>query len=625
MATNNITISSFQWGLANDKNSWQKGAFWDAQGIEIRKNSEYVTLNRGVTESFSTGTSPIVALALTNYSGSGTLANEINAFCSDWKIYEALTGEINKLTTVTAGVNQVDDSCANIIYVPAQSTTPWYNYILWNNYLWRFQNGTRENVLATNTFSSWWTGTNWSLWVHTAGSTVAYTQSSPIVTVSWERYHIIVDVTSQSVWTCTVSIWWQTSGNLSVWRNDIYITTSSTDGVSFNPSSSSTIVLSYVRVDRVSDLASSNGLWIKKIWSLTSWQTRRPAINFYWDLLIWDGNQIARYNKDGTIMLFSTSIENPVIGWLDWIVYAITQIGANIYVWCNNWWSTNVYIWDWLSSRPSQKMPTQIDKPVINVALLNNQHYWWSEKWPMSQKHIMIWEGYQVQRYITSDIPKALWTETLDDPDRLALYWTNTNAIETFWDIVYLPWYGKIYWFGSYFPWQPIALNKEFTFNWTECTSMLTTTVPTLWQDFTFYMVISYIRSGSYYVWIIDFRDYNGTYVSDWYLETMEYLWVNLWIEKNQKKLLVPFYLPDNSTSIEVYERKNQESSYSLIKTIDSTTYPALWFWVAEIWDQWKWNTIQWKFKLITSDTTYSPRLYVWITDILTDTANRNG
>lgn len=622
MATNNITIDSFQWGLANDKNSWPKGAFWDAQGIEIRKNSEYVTLNRGVTESFNTWTSPIVALALTNYSWSGTIDNEINAFCSNWKIYEYSTGEINMLTTVTAGVNIVDDFCANTTYAPSWTTG--YNYIIWQNYLWRFQNGTRENVLATDTFASWWTGTNWSLWVHTAGSTVAYTQSSPLVTVSGERYHIIVDVTSQSAWTCTVSIGWQTSGNLSVWRNDIYITTSSTAGVSFTPSSTSTIVLSYVRVDRVSDLASSNGLGIKKIWSLTAWQARRPAINFYGDLLIGDWNQIARYNKDGTIQLFTTATEYPVIGGLDGTVYAITQIGVNIYVWCNNGGTTNMYIWDGLSSRPTSKV-SYADKPVINVALLNNQHYWWSEKWPMSQKNVMIWEGYQVQRYITSDIPKAFWTETLDDPDRLALYGTNTNAIETFGDIVYLPWYGKIYWFGAYFPWQSIAFSKEFTFNGTECTAMLTTTVPTLWQDFTFYMVISYLRSGTYYVGIIDFRDYNGTYVSDGYIESMEYLGGNLWIEKNQKKLLVPFYLPDDSTSIEVYERKNQASSYTLIKTIDSTTYPDLWFWVAEIGDSGKWNTIQWKFKLITNDATYSPRLYVGVTDILLDTANRNG
>lgn len=621
MTINPIIISSFQWGLANDKNKGQKWAFWDAQGIEIRKNSEYVTLNRGVTNVFNTGTSKIVALSTTNYYSATTaseltdLENELNAFCDDWKIFNNLEGQIWDLDS---------DDCANVFY--AKNWTTGYNYIIWKDKLWRFQNAVKEEILASSTFASGWTGTNWSAGVHTPWSTGQLSQSVSTIPVSWERYHIVVDVTSQSAWTCTVQIGWTVSGNLAVGRNDIYLTTVNAFSIFFNPSTTSTIVLNTIRVDRVSDLATSNWLWIKLIGSLTAGQTKRPCINYYWDLIIGDWNQLARYNKDGTIMLYSSSLEYPVLGWLDWVVYAITAIGTNIYVWCNNWGSTNMYIWDWITSRPTQKV-SYFDKPVINVALLNNQHYWWSEKWEKSIKNIMIWEWYQAQRYITSDIPKALWTETLDDPDRLAIYWTSTNAIETFWDIVYLPWYGKIYGFGAYFPWDSISLNKEFTFLGTECTAMLTT----IWggtannKDFSFYMIIWYKDlSNDYQVGVIDFRDYNGSYVSDWYIESMEYLGGNLWIEKNQKKLLVPFYLPHSSTSIEVYERKNQANSYTLIKTINTTDY-STGFNVAEIWDSGKWNTIQWKFKLITSDATYSPRLYVGVTDILLDTANRYG
>lgn len=633
MATNPIIISSFQWGLANDRNSWPAGAFWDAQGIEIRKNSTYCTLNRGVANSFTTWTAKINAIALTNYNG-WTLEQEINVFCNNWKVYEDSVdavspndwNEIYKYTENTGWLEIIAESnFVNVLYVPITSTTiAWYNYLFWENNLYRFQSSVRENILATDTFSSGWTGTNWSVWVHTAGSTVAYTQSAPLVTIVWEVYHVIVYVNSQSAWTCTVWLGWATAIALAVGRNDLYFRATTTAWIVFTPSSASTIDMRFVRVDRVSDLATSNWLWVKKIWALTSGKARRPVINFLWDLIIGDGNQIARYNRDGTIILFSSTVWWPVIGGLDGTVYAITAIGTNIYVWCNNGGATNMYIWDGVSERPSQKV-TYPDKPVINVALLNNQHYWWTEKWPLSQKSVMVWEGYQAQRYITSDIPKAIATETLDDPDRLALLGTNTNAIETFWDVVYMPWYGKIYWFGNYFPGQSKAFNKEFTFSGSECTAMLTTSTPTLGQDYTFYMLIAYKDlSSNYQVGIIDFRDYNWSYVSDWYLETMEYLGGNLWFEKNQKKLLVPFYLPHSSTSIEVYERKNQASSYTLIKTINTTDY---WtgFNVAEIADSGKWNTIQWKFKLITSDTTYSPRLYVGITDILLDTANRNG
>lgn len=602
--TNQIVISSFQWGLANDRNAWQKGAFWDASNIEIRKNSEFITLNRSVEELSFSSASQINAIALTNYNWGPNVENEINAFTADGRVHEISTWEIFKLQ---------NDWIKNLINANG------YNYIIWNSYLHKFQNGVRLNVLATNTFSSGWTGTNWSFSsgaTHTTGSTVALTQSSPLVSVSWERYHIICDLSSGFTGSLTVSIWGTTSSNLVAGRNDVYLITSTTAGVSFTPSTDYNWTISYVRVDRVSTLSVPDGLWVdEQIATLTSNVAKRPAINFFGDLIIWDGTQVARYNKDWTTYLYSTTADNPVIWGLDGTVYAITQIGLNVYVWCNNGGSTNMYIWDGVSSRPTQKT-TIPDKPVINVALLNNQHYWWAEKWIQSQKHVLVWEWYQTQRYITSDIPKALGTETIDDPDRLALYGTNTNAIETFGDIVYFPGYGKLFGFWRYFPGQDIAFNKEIAFNGTECTAMLTTTAPTIFlQDFTFYMLIAYLRSGSYYIGKIDFRDWNGTYASSWFVESMEYTGWNLWLRKNQKKLLVPFYLPHSSTSIKVYERKDQAGSYTLIKTIDTTTY---WtgFNVAELVDTGKWNTIQWKFELITSNATYTPRLYVWITNM---------
>lgn len=610
MATNQIVISSFQGWLANDRNRGQKWAFWDAQWVEIRKSSEYITLNRAVTELFDTWlTRAITALTLTNYNGSWTVNNEINAFTDEWKVFNYQEGEIFRTSTW--------DGIYNVFNANG------YNYMITDRKIHRFTNAVKTNIVPYSDFTTWWNGTNWSSGVHTPWSSGSYSMTSPITTVSWARYHIRIVVASQSAWTCTFTIGWTTSSNLSVWVNHLYLVTSTTAWVYFAPSSDSTIVLTSITIDRVSDLTVSDWVWVKEnVSTLSPNITKRPCINFFWDLIIGDGTQVARYNKDWTTYLYSATVEAPVIGWLDGSVYAITQVWANIYVWCNNGGSTNMYIWDWISSRPTQKI-TYVDKPVINVALLNNQHYWWAEKWPNSQKHIFIGEGYQAQRYISSDIPKAIATETLDDPDRLAVYWQNTNAIETFGDIVYFPWYGKIYGFWGYFPWDSIALNKEFTFSWTECTAMLTTSTTTLLQDYTFYMLVWYKNlSWTYSVWIIDFRDWNWGYTSSWYIETMEYIGENLGIEKNSKKLIVPFYLPHSSTSIKVYERKNQASSYTLLKTIDTTAY-GTGFNTAEIPHEWKWNTIQYKFELITSNSTYTPRLHVGITDILTDTAYR--
>lgn len=594
-----IVINSFQWGLSNTKTVGQTGSFYDSKVIDYRKNPEYVSLNRLVSEqSFSTTSKPNV-IAITNYTWSPTLLNEVNLFCEDWRVYEQATGEIYYW-----------DGWA--IYNLANLNG--YNYMLCATKIERFVNAVRSNVLATNTFASGWTGTNWSAWVHTAWSTVAYTQSSPIVTVTGERYHIIVDVTSQSAGTCTVTIWGTTSSNLTVWRNDIYLVTVNTNGISFTPSSTSTIILSYVRVDRVSTLASPDGLWVDNSYKslTTTWVTKRPFINYYWDLIFGNGSSVARLNKDETLMEYSTSVEYPVIWWLDGTVYAITQIATNIYVWCNNWGATTIYIWDGVSTRPSQKL-TIADRPIINVALLSNQHYWWSQKWVQSQKFVHIGENLSNQVVVKSDIPRDPTSVNNYEQDRLALYGEQTNAIETFGDYIFLPWYGKIYSFGSYYPGISKSFNKEFTYNWGECTAMLTTSNPgtgysSLVTDY--YMLVTYQRSSNYYLGIIDFREWNGSYASTGYVDTMEYSEGNIGVPKNLKKLLVPIELVNANCSIKVYTNVDQ-AGFTLQKTLTTTDY---WtgFTVAEFPVSIKWHTLQVRYELITTSSTYSPRLYVW-------------
>ena len=604
-----IVINSFQWGLSNTKTVGQTGSFYDSKSIDYRKNPEYVTLNRLVSEqsTFYTGASakPNV-IALTNYSWWWTVATETNLFCQDWRVYEQSTGEIYYW-----------DGWAILNVANLNG----YNYMLCATKIERFVNAVRSNVLATNTFASGWTGANWTTGTHTAWATTAYTQSSPIVTVTGERYHIIVDVTSQSAWTCTVTIWGTTSSNLAVWRNDIYLVTANTNGISFTPSSDSTIVLSYVRVDRVSTLASPDGLWVDNSYKslTTTGVTKRPYINFFWDLIFGNGSSVARLNKDETLIEYSASVENPVIGWLDGTVYAITQIATNIYVWCNNWGTTNIYLWDGVSTRPSQKL-TIADRPIINVALLSNQHYWWSQKWVKSQKFVHIGENISNQVVVKSDIPHDPTSSNNYEQDRLALYGEQTNAIETFGDYIFLPWYGKIYSFGSYYPWISKSLNKEFTYDGGECTAMLTPTnyasnwTPTVAD---YYMLVTYennnvtlARPGSYYLGIIDFREWNGSYASTGYIDTMEYSEGNIWVPKNLKKLLVPIELINANCSIKVYTNVDQ-AWFTLQKMLTTSDY---WtgFTVAEIPVSIKWHTLQVRYELITTSSTYSPRLYVW-------------
>ena len=347
--------------------------------------------------------------------------------------------------------------------------------------------------------------------------------------------------------------------------------------------------------------------------SLTSNIDQRPYIDFYWDLIFWDGTQVGRYNKDGTLIIYSTSIENPVIGGLDWTVYAITRIWPNVYVWCNDWLDTNLYVWDGLSSRPIQKI-TYAGKPIVNVAVLWAQHYWWSQKSVNSIKNVFIGESYQPTRYITSNVPNGLSSWTDNDDNILWIFWTNTNAIETVNDMVYLPWYGRIFGFGKYFPNQPVALNREFTFDGSECTAMLAGKITNNSVDLSSQLAIGYKSGSNYFAGYYDFRDFNGLYTSEGFIESMEYVAAWTTQGEQQRTFIIPFELTNAACTIEVSAMIDRSGTYTSIKTISSTEY---WtgYNVAELKNVGKWDVIQFRFDLATSNTTYSPKLRVGMTN----------
>lgn len=610
----NITLESFTWWLSNDKNAWPKGAFYDSGNVDIRRNNAFIQLARWVEE-ITSFTSKINVIALTNYNGTPWIENEYNVFLDDWTISNNSQWQIWK--TVNGSWVDVSSPIHNVINDGTN------NWIIARDYIYSFTNAVRAEIITTNTFASGWTGANWSFAsgaTHTPWATTALTQSSPITTVIGQRYHITCEVAS-TAWTCTVSIWWATSANLANGRNDIYLVATTTAWISFTPSSPFDGTISYVRVDRVSELTVSDLLWVKYRFARgVKHNDYSPAL--VWnnaDIIIGSGTSVSRINKDGTLLEYSSSLEQSVIWGLAWVVRAITQVGNNIYVWCNGGGSTILYIWDGMTNRPSEKIVIA-DKPVINCALLNNEHYWWTQKGIKWQKYAFQGAGYQNNPIVKSDIPRDITAissyatgniQTYEN-DRLCFYWESTNAIETFGDIVYLPWYGKIFGFGRYYPWNPVALDKSFVFNWTECTAMFTPATAFTWgssYDYSNYMLIAYVRSGAYYLGKINMQDWATWFASQGYIDSLEYMSSSTDVESEAKKYTVRFYLPHSSTSIKVYKNVNQ-AWFVLHKTIDTTDY-GTGFNVAEVSDSWTWDTIQWRFELLSSNPLYTPRLYI--------------
>lgn len=363
----------------------------------------------------------------------------------------------------------------------------------------------------------------------------------------------------------------------------------------------------------------------------------RPVLDWFWDLLIGNGNSIARVNE-ASLLSYPTGAtsateyiawtSNGCIGGLDGTVYAITQIWVNVYVWCNNGGNTNLYIWDGVSDNPSQVIK-YTDLPVSNVALLGNMHYWWTKKSDQSIRTVNIGESYAPQTYIKTAFPKnPLLSNTWDDNNRMTIdvsFAWHLNSIETLNDNVYLPWIGGIYSFWQYQPWVgAYSLGREVKFTWEHVTAMVSWGVSSpWWRDFWWLLAFAYkttwsnihqiaiYNSGQYSGGIGIFYNTSGTY------ESMEFLASDMYKWEDDMKITVPFQLPHSSCSIKVYEKRDWASSYTEIKTINTTDDLSgwTWFWVAEIASTGKWRTKQLKFELITTNTDYSPRLYIGITN----------
>ena len=351
----------------------------------------------------------------------------------------------------------------------------------------------------------------------------------------------------------------------------------------------------------------------------------RPMIDWFWDLIIGNGTNIARINENSSVLIdYTAGATNWTIWWLDGTIYALTKVWTNIYVWCNNWMATNLYIWDWASATPSQVL-TYTDKPVRNVALLWNMHYWWSSKWDSSIKEVIVWESYSPQIYVKSDYPEVPLSSNADnEKNRMAIYTDNyayINAIETAWDIVYLPGYWRIFWFGRYFPWDKFSFNTEFSFTGSYITAMASGGITWSGRDAGGMLAYACRNGSNFNINVInlwqDGEIPSINYASSWFIESMEYIAESFAEWAQDKKLVIPYELPTADTSIKVYYKNDRASSYTLLKTITTADYWT-WYHVAEItsWYNEKWRTKQLKFELITTDSTVTPKLYVGITNI---------
>lgn len=346
----------------------------------------------------------------------------------------------------------------------------------------------------------------------------------------------------------------------------------------------------------------------------------RSSADWFWDLLIADGNNVSVLPEGSTTLAkFPTSW---TIWNLAWQVYKIQVIWPNVYVWCNDDRDTILYIWDWASTKASQVIRYE-GKFFHNAIVVNNTPIWWAGT-QNGRTEVNVWAGYDYQTFIKSGYGKyPLASNANDEKNRMKVYVDRNyhiNAMDNVWDVAYLPWYGRIYSFGAYLPWDKYSMACDYTFTGEYPSVILSNWLSGSSNTYSLeWMIVFASKNGSVY----DINCINtgiegvtpaAIYASSGFVESMEYVAESFAEAGNDRKIIVPFDLPHSSCSIKVSE-KSDRGSYNLIKTITTTDY-GTWYSVAEIGYTNRWRTRQFKFELITSNTAYSPKLYTGITNL---------
>jgi len=232
---------------------------------------------------------------------------------------------------------------------------------------------------------------------------------------------------------------------------------------------------------------------------------------------------------------------------LDYTIKWITRIWDQIFIYASNWSSSRQYLWDWSSTTVLRQI-TWVDKPIMNVANFANYDYvftWWTGTQSKTQMYRVDW--YQLTLLYQNDINNNTSIE------RIFFNPARTNAIETIWTKLLIPWYWWIYTYWQFTPWMPTSLVKEYTHNFGKISALYYSEN----ADYSFW-----------YSWYWTVWGVNGTYEvqqsltpenysqkKPWYLITNPIFWDCLSNKKNTQRFAIWMKGTTNKNRINVYRK----------------------------------------------------------------------
>jgi hypothetical protein len=287
----------------------------------------------------------------------------------------------------------------------------------------------------------------------------------------------------------------------------------------------------------------SNGsidIWTYDANALDLWMSTRVAnkltwltVNYYFapfylyanNLLLATWSNIYRIN----LTTWTLTTTSTVLIW--WQIRWITKIWDQFNIYVNYWGSSKQYIWNWLDDLPSNEI-NWYDRVILNVANINNVDY------------VVCQDGLYLANWLQ---PQILYKRTF-----ISEY---TNAIETYKNKIYIPWYKAIYSYQVTKPWFPYNLSKELVLPITDwqgvscMTSLPNTWESALWEYVSDLMILYtnyYIRSAYYSYWVqYAIRDTSSPRSPIWWFVTLNPIPSLYSQDKSSKKIRLWYNLCD--------------------------------------------------------------------------------
>ena len=638
-----LVINKFYGWISNDPNiSINNGSSYICDWLEVRENSKQITQSRWLTSTTFISTSSSEYVVWYNY--------------ASWSAYLRLHWTWKVTSPSDYGIdnwNYVVDLDWNGCNIWDLMTNNWQKgFIITTTKLFKWPYDSSNQCLwmysihwlvTTPNFASttWWTV--WAGWniagyqaTHTAWTTNQLSQSTALTTTTGATYRFEVRCWTITAWTCVLALDWVTAYTFTTansWKTVVfnYVAWWPTMSLVFTPVSA--FAWSFINVEAYSYNVSSY---------TKTFNAKAPYIVINNFIYIWNWNKIVEVDTttDTWILTDVLTID------LDFTIVWISKIWDQVFIYASNWATSKQYLWDWVNNYVERTI-TYIDKNIVNIANFWNQDYIITQTSSSKKSWLYVINGYWLQKLYLNTINSNPYLE------RIYFDVNYINAIETIWNRLVIPWLWWIYTYWNHTEGLPMALTKEYTYNWNWITAMSYN------ESNSNKLVYSYTSTQWWVTWIYEdliqlWDSYNLDTNLSWFWE-LNYIWWDCISNIKDLEKITIWYKLKTSTQINIYS-KNMDRTVKYasipylyvtlpvigaIYTFNWNTYTiyavtdivALWwttlkYCIIHCTYTWTWTWITWTFTKTngTWDSTfYTQKVRTWYKylDKITDTSKR--